>query len=79
MNAVDLVRSFLPQVFVLVSGDGDLADTVRRIRSLGTWVEVVSTPLSLSARLRQEANSYVDLSEFLAQCPRDEQPRCIAL
>ncbi len=53
-----------PDIIVLVSGDGDFAPLVQRLRLQGVRVEVASTPGSVSANLRAMANGFVDLTRL---------------
>ena len=49
---------------ILVSGDGDFVPLVEYLQNYtGTQVEVVSFGQSTSARLREAADDFVDLSE----------------
>lgn len=50
-----------PDIVVLVTGDGDFAPLVQRLRLRGIRVEVASTLGSVSAALRAMANGFVDL------------------
>jgi uncharacterized LabA/DUF88 family protein len=53
-----------PDIVVLVTGDGDFAPLVQRLRLQGIRVEVASTPGSVSASLRAMANDFVDLTRI---------------
>ncbi|MEB3295304.1 MAG: NYN domain-containing protein [Synechococcales bacterium] len=46
---------------VLVSGDGDFVDLVKRLQQLGKRVEVVSFPRNTSRLLKKAADSYLDI------------------
>lgn len=49
---------------VLVSGDGDFIDVVKRLKGLGKRVEVVSFRARTNKELIKVADSYLDLSEI---------------
>ena len=50
--------------FVLASGDGDFLDTLKRLRSMGKRVEVVSFSARTHNRLSNSADSYLDLTQY---------------
>lgn len=52
---------------ILVSGDGDFIDVVKRLQELGKRVEVVSFRARTNKELIKVADSYVDLSEISEQ------------
>lgn len=51
-------------VVVLVSGDGDFAELMKHVKSLGCRAEVLAFGQSSSILLREEAERFVDLSEM---------------
>ena len=50
-------------VVIIVSGDGDFIPLVEHLQSLGCQVEVVSFGKSSSAKLKEAADDFFDLSE----------------
>lgn len=48
---------------VIISGDGDYIPLVQYLQTMGVQVEVVSFGKSTSAKLREEVDDFVDLSE----------------
>ena len=61
---IDMLMGAVRQLYdtaVLVSGDGDLAEAVRAVKSLGKHVEVVSFQKGRSYELLQEADRYRSL------------------
>ena len=62
--AVDAIK-FAPKLdaVVLVAGDGDYVPMVEYIQSMGTQVEAISFGKSTSAKLRETADDFVDMSE----------------
>ncbi|MFA6475586.1 MAG: NYN domain-containing protein [Patescibacteria group bacterium] len=62
--AMDIMRMASKlDVVVLVSGDGDFADLLKHVKSLGCRAEVIAFGQSSSSLLRAEAERFVDLSE----------------
>src|SRR3990167_4391338 len=63
--AVDIMR-MAPKldVVVLVSGDGDYAELIKYVKSLGCKTEVMSFMESSSIHLREAADDFINLSEF---------------
>ena len=61
-----LAHAFLDNydVAILVSGDGDLAEVVSRIRDLGKVVEVVANRDNLSPRLLAVADRFIDIRDI---------------
>ncbi len=74
-------------VVIIVSGDGDFIPLVEHLQSLGCQVEVVSFGKSSSAKLKEAADDFFDLSENIRKYlimngggssrgeSRDHQPR----
>jgi hypothetical protein len=58
-DMLELINSY--DTAILVSGDGDFSDTVKRLQSRGKRVEVVSFRSSTSNTLIDAANKYLDL------------------
>ena len=60
--AMDTIR-LAPKIdtIVLVSGDGDFVPLVRHLRSMGCRIEVAAFTKSCSAKLIEEADSFLDL------------------
>jgi len=50
-------------VVIIVSGDGDFIPLVEHLQSLGCQVEIVSFGKSSSAKLKEVADDFLDLSE----------------
>lgn len=62
--AVDAIRiSSLLDVVVLVSGDGDFRELVEYLKHTGRQVEVVAFGKTLSSKLREVADSILDLDQ----------------
>lgn len=62
--AVDAIRvASLLDVVVLVSGDGDFRELVEYLKHLGRQVEVVAFGKTLSSKLREVADSVLDLDQ----------------
>jgi uncharacterized LabA/DUF88 family protein len=60
--AIDIVRmSEKLDAVVLVSGDGDFTEVLRYVRSRGIRAEVMAIRKTTSAKLLEEADSFVDL------------------
>jgi uncharacterized LabA/DUF88 family protein len=61
--AMDVLR-MAPKVdtIVLVSGDGDFADLLKYVKSLGCRAEVISFQKTTSARLLAEADDFIDMT-----------------
>ena len=64
LDVQEFVARTRPDIVVLVTGDGDFAPLVQRLRLQGVRVEVASTPGSVSASLRAMANDFVDLTRI---------------
>ncbi len=63
--AMDVMRlASKLDVIVLVSGDGDFAELLKHVKSLGCRAEVLSFGQSSSSLLRAEADKFIDLSEI---------------
>lgn len=62
--AMDIIR-LAPKLdaVVLVSGDGDFAELLKHVKSLGCRAEVIAFGSSASSALRQEADAVFDLSQ----------------
>ena len=62
--AMDVLR-MAPKVdtIVLVSGDGDFADLLKYVKSLGCRAEVMSFKKTTSSRLLPETDDFIDLSQ----------------
>jgi len=61
--AIDAIKMSLAlDVIVLVSGDGDFIPMVKYLQYHGNQVEVVAFGETTSSRLKEEADSYIDLS-----------------
>lgn len=54
----------LPETIILISGDGDFTQLVRKVRATRRYVVVIA-PNSMSARLRESANVAFELSELV--------------
>ncbi len=62
--AVDAIKSLeIVDVIVLASGDGDYAPLVEYLKNRGRRVEVIAFGKSTSAKLKEIADSFVDLDE----------------
>jgi len=62
--AVDAIRiGEILDVVVLVTGDGDFVDLVDYLRHHGRQVEVLAFGETTSAKLREAADDYIDLSQ----------------
>ncbi|MFH0803924.1 MAG: NYN domain-containing protein [Candidatus Tagabacteria bacterium] len=63
--AVDAVRlaEMVIDAIVLVTGDGDYVPLVEYLKGKGRQVEVVAFGKSTSARLKEEADDFIDLGE----------------
>lgn len=61
--AMDVLR-MAPKVdtIVLVSGDGDFADLLKYVKSLGCRAEVMSFKKTTSSRLLPEVDDFIDMS-----------------
>lgn len=61
--AMDVLR-MAPKVdtIVLVSGDGDFADLLKYVKSLGCRAEVISFKKTTSSKLLPEADDFIDMS-----------------
>ncbi|MBC8501409.1 MAG: NYN domain-containing protein [Nanoarchaeota archaeon] len=61
--AMDVIR-MAPKVdtIVIVSGDGDFADLLKYVKSLGCRAEVISFKKTTSAKLLAEADDFIDMS-----------------
>ena len=64
LDVQEFVARTRPDIVILVTGDGDFAPLVQRLRLQGVRVEVASTPGSVSASLRAMANDFVDLTQI---------------
>ena len=62
--SVDAVK-LSPQLdaLVLVTGDGDFLPLVEYLKSQGRQIEVIAFSKSASAKLREEADDFIDLGE----------------
>ncbi|MBU0666604.1 MAG: NYN domain-containing protein [Nanoarchaeota archaeon] len=62
--AMDVLR-MAPKVdtIVLVSGDGDFADLLKYVKSLGCRAEVISFGKTTSSRLLPETDDFIDMSK----------------
>jgi uncharacterized LabA/DUF88 family protein len=66
IQAMEVCQEGRPDVFVIVSGDGDFAPLVESLRKMGIHVRVASGGDGLtSLDLRMAANSFVDLTAWL--------------
>ena len=64
--AMDIMRMASKlDVVILVSGDGDFADLLKHVKSLGCYTEVLAFGPSSSTHIRAEADKFTDLSEHL--------------
>ena len=62
--AVDAIRLLpLLDVIVLISGDGDFCPLVEYLRNEGRQVETIAFGKSASAKLKELADDFIDLSE----------------
>ena len=62
--AVDAIRLLpLLDVIVLISGDGDFCPLVEYLKNEGRQVEVMAFGKSASAKLKEMADDFIDLSE----------------
>jgi len=63
--AVDAIRlaEMVIDAIVLVTGDGDYVPLVEYLKGKGRQVEVVAFGKSTSARLKEEADDFIDLGE----------------
>ena len=84
--AVDAIRiGEILDVVVLVTGDGDFVDLVDYLRHHGRQVEVLAFGETTSAKLREAADDYIDLSQdkeryllgtqFRPRAPHPETPK----
>lgn len=61
---IDAIKlSTMVDVIVLVSGDGDYVPMVEYLKNQGRQVEVIAFGKSASAKLKEEADDFIDLSE----------------
>lgn len=61
--AIDAIKMSLAlDVIILVSGDGDFVPLVKYLQYHGNQVEIVAFGETTSARLKEEADAFVDLS-----------------
>ena len=62
--AVDAIRLLpLLDVIVLISGDGDFCPLVEYLRNEGRQMEIIAFGKSASAKLKELADDFIDLSE----------------
>lgn len=61
--AMDVLR-MAPKVdtIILVSGDGDFADLLKYVKSLGCRAEVISFKKTTSSKLLAETDDFIDMS-----------------
>ncbi|PJE64187.1 MAG: hypothetical protein COU90_03760 [Candidatus Ryanbacteria bacterium CG10_big_fil_rev_8_21_14_0_10_43_42] len=61
---IDAIRtSEIVDAIVLVSGDGDFVDLIDHLRSRGRHIEVMAFGKSTSSRLKEAADTFIDISE----------------
>ena len=66
MDTIELAQKL--DTIVIVSGDGDFVDLVHHLkRAMGCRVEVVAFGKSSSSKLKEEADSFVDLDKSTAK------------
>lgn len=64
--AIDAIRiAHKVDAVVLVSGDGDFVPLAQHLKQMGVQVEVACFDKSVSARLKEEADIFLDLSQDL--------------
>jgi uncharacterized protein (TIGR00288 family) len=64
--AIDAIRiAHKVDAVVLVSGDGDFVPLAQHLKQMGVQVEVACFEKSVSARLKEEADIFLDLSQDL--------------
>jgi uncharacterized LabA/DUF88 family protein len=66
--AVDAIQT-LPVIkkFVLISGDGDFAHLLERVRKVGVHVSVIAFPFSCGYSLRKIANNFINLETLIGK------------
>ena len=62
--AVDAIRlgDFFIDVLILATGDGDFVPLVEYLRNRGRQVEVIAFGRSTSAKLKESADDFIDMS-----------------
>jgi len=78
MDAIELAPKL--DVIVIVSGDGDFVPLLQHLkRAMGCRVEVIAFGKSSSSKLREEADSFLDMDKqprkFLISMPIKHRPR----
>ncbi len=76
--AMDIMRMATKlDVVVLVSGDGDFKDLLEHVKTLGCRTEAIAFGRSASSRLKEEADSFLDLdkenSKYLIKKPQPKR------
>jgi uncharacterized LabA/DUF88 family protein len=70
LDCMELGMVIRPDIIVLGTGDGDMAELSKRLRRLGIRVEVASSTPALASELRAAANGVIELDDFLARADR---------
>lgn len=78
LDVQEFVARTRPDIVVLVTGNGDLAPLVQRLRLQGIRVEVASLPGSIPAALLGMANGFVDLTQIGAEVDNLPIPEPVA-
>jgi uncharacterized LabA/DUF88 family protein len=68
LDVMEICTEVHPDVFVLVSGDGDFASLCHRLRRKGIRVEIAGLEANIASELRLAAHRIIDLAEWASCC-----------